>query len=307
MKNNQIRKDYLLDRWSIIAANRDKRPRDFKRPDEPARSEIDENCAFCPGNEKHTPPEIDRIERGRMWGVRCFPNKFAATTLDAKGEMNEHSRPAYGSHEVIVETPKHNEDLADLSIEHMLDLFEMYKRRIDAINTIEGVEYVSLFKNKGHIAGASLIHAHTQLIGLPMVPPVVQKKADASKKECQLCEIIKKEQYTIFEDDNVAAFAHYAARFPLEAHIMPKRHVGSLSDLNESELKSFVYALKHILEKLAKINAPYNFALFENPAKCNMHLHLEVYPRLALLAGFELGSEMYINSMPPEKAVEFYK
>jgi len=308
---NELRKDYVLDRWVIIATGRGERPHQFSS--EKKSKEID-LCFFCPGNEHTTPPEIDRVEEDGSWVIRVFPNKFPAVTREGKPHVKtdntfySHST-AYGSHEVLVESPNHDDEFGNLSIDRIKKILKMYDKRINELSKIDHVHYVLVFKNQGKEAGTSLIHTHTQIIALNKIPSLVQKEAEATKDECKYCGVIENERNSdrkIMENSFIS-FAPYASRFPLEAWIFPKRHVSSLSDLNEEEYEDLAKQLKHILSKLEEINAPYNFFLHYAPKGTELHFHIEIAPRLAIWAGLELGSDIEVNIMSPENAAAFYR
>jgi UDPglucose--hexose-1-phosphate uridylyltransferase len=152
---------------------------------------------------------------------------------------------------------------------------------------------------------------------MPFTPKLVREEVDAFKRYrrnrgvCPFCNAWKSEMKTsrkIMEDDYIAVFAPYASRVPMEAWIMPKRHVMKLSELKKEEYESLAKALKHVLGKLKELgNAPYNYYVHSAPYKEDFHLHIEVLPKLAIWAGFELGSEVYINTLPPESAAEYYQ
>ncbi|HDI73101.1 MAG TPA: galactose-1-phosphate uridylyltransferase [Candidatus Altiarchaeales archaeon] len=315
---NELRKDYILDRWVIIAKERGKRPHEFLKERE--KREKRGLCFFCPGNEHTTPPEISRIEEDGKWLIRCFPNKFPATATEVKTfEENLLVRmSAYGRHEVIVETPEHDTCLGDLNVEHIAKIIDMYSERLIENKKDPRIGYVLIFKNKGKEAGTSLEHSHTQLIALRTVPTAVREEVDASKKyikengNCPFCDIWKmemKSERRIFENKYMVAFAPFAPRFSFEAWIMPKRHVTSLEFLNEKERFSFAEILKKLISKLnSSMNyPPYNFYLHVSPKKEDLHFHLELCPRMSKWAGFELGSGLVINTMPPELAAKHYR
>ncbi|ODS39428.1 MAG: hypothetical protein A7316_11065 [Candidatus Altiarchaeales archaeon WOR_SM1_86-2] len=304
---NELRKDYILDNWVIISPARKKRPRDFKKKEEEVKEGI---CYFCPGNEHLTPPEISRVEENGRWIIRCFPNKFPAVSLEGGS--------AHGEHEIVVETNEHGKELEDLSVDHLVKVLDFYSWRIEKLKSKEGVEYVVLFRNKGKEAGASFTHTHAQLISLPLVPPIVKEKIAASKKyadengTCPYCDILKKEmggERRILEDENACAFAPFASRFPFEAWIMPKRHIGRIGSMNEDEKRSFAKVFKKIMLKLRSMlgDPDYNLLFYLAPAGDELHFHLEICPRIAKWAGFEFGSGIIINTMGPEDAAGFYR
>lgn len=315
---NELRRNYVFDQWVIIAEGRGRRPHEFsgrKREKGDAAG-----CFFCPGSEGKTPPEIGRVEEKGRWIIRTFPNKFAATASEW-GRMKSSllsSMPAYGKHEVIVETPDHDKCLGDLPVKHIARLLDVYAGRIIENRRDMKIKYVLVFKNHGAEAGTSLAHSHSQVISLPMVPSSVQDEVDASrrymreKKRCVFCDIRKKEMKggrRIVEDEHVAAFAPFASRFSFEAWIMPKRHVGSLELLDPKERLALAGTLKKLIAGLNRsLNyPPYNFYLHVAPGKEDFHFHLELCPRVSKWAGFELGSGFVINTMSPELAAKHYR
>ncbi len=307
----QIRKDYILERYCIISEKRGKRPHDFKR-----KIELNKGIDyFSPENEKLTPKETYRVGN-KLWQIRTFPNKFSAVENKGKKEFETHNKyykfaTAYGFHEVIVETRSKTKMLSDLSEEHVVKVLETYSQRIETLEKKKGVKYVTVFKNKGSEAGTSILHSHSQLIAYNQIPPLVKEKIEKStKKHCKYCEIIEKEQNSerkILETENIASFTPYCSIEPYHAMIFPKRHVKRISELNEQEKKDIAKAIIKILGKLKKINASYNLILHYSPKKENLHLQIEIIPRLAIWAGFELGTGTYIISVSPETAAEYYR
>jgi len=146
------------------------------------------------------------------------------------------------------------------------------------------------------------------VIACNLVPLEVQELEKASQDSCHYCRIIeieKRSDRRCFEDEHISAFTPYASRFAFEIQIVPKRHVTQLVHLHEEELDSLAGMLQKALLRLRELNASYNLLLHYGVR--NSHLRLTIAPRLARWAGFELSSGMIINSMPPEKAAEFYR
>ena len=320
-----IRKDYILDRWVYYAADRRKRPREFKSVDFKDNKKV---CFFCPWNTHLTPPEIGRIEYKNSWKIRWFLNKFPA--VEKKGNAKLKSKKflsemaSYGVHEVIVETQRHKSQLADLPVQQIKELLGVFRLRIKELNRLKGIKYVEVFKNHGKGAGTSLVHSHTQVTALPQIPTLVMDEINAINKhrKCPYCEIIKlesKSRRKIFETKNAVAFAPFASRFNYEAWIFVKKHKTNMQELNEEELSDIALTLKKILFKLKKINASYNFFTHYSPEKeklnaslrafsqAGLHFHIEVCPRIATWGGFELSTNAVINSVLPEDAARFYR
>jgi UDPglucose--hexose-1-phosphate uridylyltransferase len=334
---NEVRKDYLLDRWVVIATERGRRPTDFaKQGREQAKTGI---CPMCPGNEHMTPPAVLvylKSEKGikktkdkdnfrhKNWLIRCVPNLFPAFAPPkeklTKWQImkSKDLAVAVGHHEVLIESPNHDAHPADAKIPQLIHVINGYIDRLRALSAKPYVQYVSIFRNHGLEAGASLSHAHSQIIATPFIPKTVEEELKASKKfwkqhkKCVFCDIMEKEldgPRLILENSQFTVFAPYASVHPMEFWIMPKKHEITLLGLSQTEVKTFAETLKTCLKGLKQLvnDPPYNygFHLAMNKDACNYyHWHLEVYPKLAIWAGFEKNTGIYINTMTPEVAAE---
>jgi UDPglucose--hexose-1-phosphate uridylyltransferase len=331
----ELRKDPVLGRWVIIATERAKRPSDF---DVVRQEDRGEACVFCEGHEEETPPEVYAVrEEGTVpntpgWRVRVIPNKFPA--LDVHGELNREGvgmvdmANGIGVHEVIVETPRHDQDTADLPVEQIAEVARTYRQRIVDLKEDRRLKYVLIFKNQGRSAGASLQHAHSQLIATPITPKRVKEKLDGAKRyfdykhRCIFCDYIKQEtelfcDRLVMETDHFVALSPFAARFPFETWILPKRHMLDFTLVEDQELQDLGRLMKVILTKLRRAlnDPPFNYVLHQAPYRRprggywttieeDYHWHIELMPRLTRVAGFEWGSGFYINPTPPEVAAE---
>lgn len=331
MPINEMRKDYLLNRWVVIAARRKKRPTDFVKVRERRKPT---RCPFCPGNESMTPPatlvylkrdggiikEVDKDGlRHKNWIIRCVPNLYPAFTPPAKKDGERRvshgiAREAYGHHEVIIESPNHDEHPGSARLDQLIHVIHAYIDRFRSIAGKSYVRYISIFRNHGADAGASLSHAHTQLIATPIVPRVIMAELRASRKfwvkngRCIFCEIIKRERESsrfIWGNDRFLAFAPWASVHPFEFWIFPRRHQPTILHMNEDEIADFAEIMRVCLGALKSLlgDPSYNFG-FHMIQRDYYHWHVEVYPRLAVWAGFEKSTGMYINVMPPEEAAE---
>ncbi len=291
---NEVRKD-ILGRMVVISATRSSRPHDAPKP-RVEKTTPPEKCYFCPGNEHLTPPEIDRIERGGKWEVRCFPNKFPA--------FSKESRKAYGTHDVVVETPEHLRTLSELTVENLADYLAMLQRRMEAAYKDPRINYVSVFKNEGQAAGASLEHSHTQIVAMEFAPKAVlrmAKKAEAFRKMPA-----RQKKQVIFENGSFAALCPKASRFPNEIWIIPKGKRSSLIGMPPAEIAALAEALKRPLSALDSLTGyrAYNIIFHSAPrGEGEFSFHVEILPRVAMWAGFELGTEIVmISSIPNESA-----
>jgi len=335
MKMNEIRRDYLLDRWVVIATERKKRPSDFIKKPEPVKLG---NCPFEAGNEDKTPAaELVYLKRNgdtikktkdsdsfrhKDWLVRCFPNLFPAFSAPEAGVKkvsvgtNSHLLGAVGAHEVIVESPKHDEHPGVAALSQLVLVVDAYLERLKALAAKRYIKYVSIFRNHGLEAGASLSHAHSQIIATPFVPRTIREELIASKKtwksvnECALCKIIKKERKSsrfVWENDSFIVFAPWASVNPLEFWILPRNHQGSPLEMGKKMRGDLATTFRVCLGGLSKLvgDPPYNYGFHMAPDSESSefyHWHVEVYPKLSIWAGFEKSTGIYINTVPPEDA-----
>lgn len=303
---SEIRKDYIQEKYVIIAPRRGKRPHDIERP-ERLVAPSKKDCFFCPGNIAKQ-KNILTIGPENDWKVKVIANKFPAITLD-----NPH---AYGVQEVVVETPNHIDELEDLPISHIATIFEVYSQRTRAISEDKKIEYLLIFKNNGGKAGASVNHAHSQIFATSFLPPHLKDKSlrmQAYKLEngaCVYCDVIKKERRgprLVMEDKHAIAFCPWAPMHNYEIWLMPKRHVDNVTLLTHQERSSFANFLKRILEKINKLNLPYNYYFHQVVHDTDQHLYLKITPRGSVWAGVEIGSGLIINPISPEEAAKFYR
>ena len=314
----QLRKDYILNRWSYIASERGKRPQQVKENKVKNKKKNKEDvCYFCPSSENLTPPEIGRTGTKDKWQVRWFLNKFPAVDENLKKEIETKNKfytngEAFGYHEIIAETPSHEKQLADLDVKEIEEVLKVYALRMKELSAKEGIKYVQIFKNSGAEAGTSLLHSHSQIIATNVIPGLIQEKIDAVKKykSCPYCEIIKSEEKSkrfICANDDFICFAPYAPRFNYEVLIFPKKHYKNITELKETEFKNLAEIFKIILPKLEGANLSYNFYLHYSPNKEDLHFHFVIAPRVNTWAGFELASDSFIVKTSPEDAAEFYR
>jgi UDPglucose--hexose-1-phosphate uridylyltransferase len=327
---SELRKDPVTGRWVIISTERGRRPSDFSIPKQPVKAGF---CPFCPGNEDKTPPEIMAFRpQGTPpntpgWSLRVVPNKFPA--LRVEGELNREGVGLYdkvngiGAHEVIIETPSHEEVLATLPPKRFEDVLWAFRHRMLDLRKDLRLRYAMIFKNHGEAAGATLEHSHSQLIALPIVPHLVMEEMAGCrdyynyKERCIFCDIIRQEiqqgERVILENGEFIAIAPFASFSPFEAWILPKRHISFYEDSQIHEIQSLGRIFAETLRRLDKAlnGPPYNFTLHTTPFnERNLeyyHWHFEIIPKLTKFAGFEWGSGFFINPTPPEEAAKFLR
>ena len=329
----ELRKDPVVGRWVIISTERSRRPTSFV-PE--VHEKAPHTCPFCAGNEERTPNEVYAIRpgggpaNGPGWTVRVVPNKFPALqiegTLDRRAEGLYDKMNGIGAHEVVIETPDHDQDFADLPVEHLEQILNAYRERAMDLHRDKRLRYVLIFKNHGARAGATLEHTHTQLIATPIVPKILQEELDGSrryfelKERCVFCDIIQQEtaendgRRVVSMSERFLVVEPFAPRFPFETWILPRQHDSSFPVLTDiGELKDLAVTLKDTLQRLNRAldRPPFNFVIHTAPVSDGeveyYHWHLEITPTLTRVAGFEIGSGFHINPTPPEDAAQYLR
>jgi UDPglucose--hexose-1-phosphate uridylyltransferase len=325
----ELRQNVATREWVIIATDRAKRPEEFIQTDKErveSRSAFVANCPFCPGNE-----ELD-LERLRLpaegdWLLRVVRNRYPA--LQESGERVRHldgmnpSISGVGYHEVVVESRLHNtspatEDLAE--IERTLRAFQMRGLALRADRRIEQIIY---FKNHGPTAGTSLLHPHAQLLGLPMVPYTIRARMEEARRyfagqgQCVICRMREEEERErvriVFENRFFSAFIPYAALSPFHLWVIPRHHRASFLDAPSEELGDLALVLRELLRKIyVGLNDPdYNYVVRSAPEREQaaeyMHWYVAIVPRVSRVAGFEMGTGMFINTALPEESARFLR
>lgn len=305
-KKSEIRKAYFMNKFVLITPGRAKRPRDMVEQTIETERKV---CYFCPEQVKKQ--KVIKYYGGgkNSWKVVAIKNKYPSVSLD--------NEKAYGTQEVIIETPEHNKKFIDLSESHIALYLEILADRLKDISKNKRLEYILEFKNHGSKAGASIKHEHSQIFATEILPVDVFEELELAQgykiehRTCPYCDILKKELKSprrIWEDKNIGAFTPYAAEYHYEAWVFPKRHTDNISTLKKTELKSLAKCLKFILTKVDKLGLAYNFFMHQVVSREDQHFYVKIQPRdVNVWAGVELGSGLVINSISPELAAKYYR
>jgi UDPglucose--hexose-1-phosphate uridylyltransferase len=313
----EIRKHYFLEEYCIIASERRKRPSDFQSHLE-AESGI-ESCPFCPGHEDMTPSAVavytgegifkdGESERIRGWKMRVVPNLFASMIPSPPPPTLEWlAMPGHGYHEVIIDSPEHEKSAFDLGEGQVNLLLEVYRDRYARSSSEEGIKYVSIFKNSGREAGATIGHIHSQVIAIPLMPPVMRREIAAISQSsfCLYCNIVSREEASeryIDGNDSWILIAPFYSQVPYETWILPRVHASNLMELSEAQMRDLSAILLGAIQNQAKLlNRPhYNLIIFQ--LESDYHINLRIMPATTRIAGFEKGTGICVNPVPPEQA-----
>ena len=306
---SELRWNPLLQEWVITATQRQDRtllpPPDY--------------CPLCPTQPGGFETEIPAPD----FQIVVFENRFPALTSTSAAPSVLPAglfaaRPADGVCEVIVYTPVHETTLAAQSVEQIRRLIAVWTDRYRELGALPFVEYVYIFENKGEAIGVTLDHPHGQIYAYPFVPPIPRRELQSARQyraetgNCLHCEIIAAERRDgrrlLFENESFLAVVPFYARWPYEAHLLARRHLGSLSALTAAEAWDLARAFKRLLcgyDALFRFSLPYVMAMHQSPTDAQehpeAHFHVEFYPRhrtatkLKYLAGAEAGAGSFIN------------
>ncbi|RWV95339.1 hypothetical protein GW17_00042041 [Ensete ventricosum] len=278
----EVRRDAIFDRWVLISPARARRPSDFKSHSPASGTPNPKpSCAFCAGREGECAPEIFRVPPSSSadWKIRVIENLYPALRRDAEPPDPSDGVAAagtgrcavtgFGFHDVVIETPDHSVHLPDLSPEEVGEVLLAYKQRILQLACLGSIKYVQVFKNYGASAGASMAHSHSQIMGLPLVPPLASSRLDSTKKfydmtgKCSLCEV-RSEDILVCDTVHYFAIVPFAASYPFEVWIVPRDHTAHFHEID----------------------------------------HEKILPHLNVIGGFEIGTGCFINPVFPEDAAK---
>ncbi|MCL5005956.1 MAG: galactose-1-phosphate uridylyltransferase [Acidobacteria bacterium] len=325
----ELRHNVLTREWVIIASERAKRPHEFvrERTQKEERPSYESRCPFCPGNEALTPPATLVLPNDGAWKVRVTPNKFAALSYEGDRRRGfadiRRTVTGVGIHEVIIETPDHSKTTALLEDRQVETILDTYLNRFNYASSDPRVEQVTIFKNHGEAAGTSLEHPHSQIIGAPVITSQLRDRLINALKhfdeygECIFCHVLKVELQEqtriVMETEHFVTFVQFAALTPFSMLIMPRRHMACFSEIRDAEAADLARILRRTLAKLyhGLKNPDFNYTIRTAPREvCGVkyfHWYVSIIPRLTRVAGFELGSGMFINTSLPEADADFLR
>jgi len=297
----EIRHDALTDRLVIVAGDRAARPETFRRMVEP-RPAHPKDCPFCPGHEHETPPEVARLGPGPAdgpgWTLRVVPNLYPIV-----------GGPVAGAHEVIVLSPAHDRSLAALTLDGAVDVLRVLRDRA-ALHLAAGLAHVVPFVNHGKAAGASIEHPHAQLVALDFVPPAVNDdvaRFDRSGRDlvADSLSTARGSEYAVI-DGPAPAWCTPGASEPFEVLVAHRSTRARFDEATDAEIEVVARSTRDVLGRLAGLlgDPPYNLVIHTAPpaARPGYHWYVRITPRLTVTAGFERGTGLFVNVVPPEQA-----
>jgi UDPglucose--hexose-1-phosphate uridylyltransferase len=326
MVTTEIRRDPITGRSVVIDRAPFKRRDDFAiepvRLDDPPAA-----CPFCEGREADAGAEILAWREGgpaneRGWSVRVVPNRHPMLRIEGGTETRSEGlfemRDGLGAHEVIIETPLHDQPLQALEPDRLWRVLWAWRTRLQDLKRDSRFASVMIFKNHGRAAGARLDHSHSQLVAYPILPPTlaekvhsVQRHLDATGR-CMFCDLIAEEladeRRVIHDQGDILVIAPFASRVPFETWLVPGAHEARFEDTSDHVLAHLAVAIRSVLAGIdwALERPAYNLVLHSAPLTGAVdqafHWHVEILPRVTRYSGLEWASGMHRNPVAPEEA-----
>lgn len=338
---SELRFDLVSEDWVVIATGRARRPKTFQQEKRKSLFQSKKTCPFESLDRQEFPALV--FFQGKQtalstdkeypfvpvkWTTVSIPNKYPAFSSFSNFSPRTRLLGPYqvmdgvGFHEVII-TKDHKKDIPQFTKEQTQELIEVYHSRFVYLKNKDYVRYISIFKNKGVKAGATVAHPHSQLIATPITDPDIERSLAGSleyfqtHRQCVHCTMLqwdrRDKKRIVYENDCYTVVCPFASRVAFEIRIYPKEHLSYFERINRAEKECLAEAFLVTMKKLYKAlkDPDYNYFLHTAPTNGNsydhFHWHWEILPRTSAWAGFELGTGIEISTIEPEKAAAFLR
>ncbi len=319
----------LLSEWILVSPHRTRRPWQGKtdeRIEQPGVA-YDPNCYLCPGNKR-----AEGVVNPQYAGTFVFNNDFSALYLQAPDSSHNErdlivAKSEKGICKVICYSPRHDLTMPRMSVEAIKNVVSMWIEQYHELGSLNEINHVQIFENKGAQMGCSNPHPHGQIWADEQVPVIPSREGNCqhgyyeSKKNCLLCDYLKleltKKERIVFENDSFAALVPFWAVWPYEVMILPKEHLTNISELSERTVILLANALKRITTRYDNIfltSFPYSMGIHQKPTDGHdhpeWHFHVHFFPpllRSATVQKFMVGYEMLAmpqRDITPELAAQ---
>ena len=331
MARSEFRKDLVSGEWVLIAPGRSKRPHAANGDEGPREFQDVATCPFEDPQASGNGEPILAYNKGQAvadlsggWTTQVIPNKYPAVVPGVCGEPERVgpflTHPAHGFHEVVI-TRDHTRTFAQFTEEETDEVLHVLRDRYNAIAKDDCGDYISMFHNWGKTAGGSVTHNHLQIISTPVIPPEVFGSVQGADQYFQqngksvhgalIDWEVTEDKRILFENDLFIAFCPYVSKTPYEVRIFPKKQSPFFQESTDDDLRACAPVLNRVMSSIHTVldDPDLNFYIHTAPVQKDptvsydyYHWHLEIVPRVSVVAGFELGTAVYINVVDPDEA-----
>jgi UDPglucose--hexose-1-phosphate uridylyltransferase len=308
----------LRQSWVLVSPHRTQRPWQGEVGEKTAPSGVsyDPQCYLCPGNERAggaANPAYD--------GVFSFVNDYAALLPDESAPMDAPAspllvaEPARGLCKVLCYHPNHSLTLSRMTREEIRPVVDAWTQQYLEIGSLDWIQYVQIFENRGAMMGASNPHPHGQIWSTGFIPDEPAEETAAQSEHldhtghCLLCDYLQAEESVagdagriVFENEHFAAIVPWWAVWPFEVLLVSRRHLSAMPELSSDERDGLADALKRLTtryDNLFETSFPYTMGFHQAPTDSELHpewhFHAHFYPpllRSATVRKFMVGFEM---------------
>ncbi len=308
----------LRQSWVLVSPHRTQRPwqGEVGQNATPSGVAYDPQCYLCPGNQR-----AGGVVNPAYEGIFSFVNDYAALLPDSPSVTEPPASPllvaesARGLCKVICFHPDHSLTLARMTRPEIRRVVDAWTREYEELGSLDWIEYVQIFENRGAMMGASSPHPHGQIWATGFVPDEPAAETSAQREHltrtgnCLLCDYLAAERVTpaaqgriIFENAHFVCLVPWWAVWPFEVLVVSRRHLGALPELNPDERDGLADALKRLttrFDNLFQTSFPYTMGFHQPPTDAHAHpewhFHAHFYPpllRSATVRKFMVGFEM---------------
>jgi UDPglucose--hexose-1-phosphate uridylyltransferase len=304
----------LRQSWVLVSPQRTQRPwlGEVSQKATPSGEAFDPKCYLCPGNKRAGGAVNPAYE-----GVFSFVNDYSALLPDSPAVTQAPAspllvaEPARGLCKVLCFHPDHSLTLARMTRPEIRRVVDACTSQYREISSLDWIQYVQIFENRGAMMGASNPHPHCQIWSTGFVPDepaaetLAQREHLARTGHCLLCDYLAAEhaaqERIIFENEHFAAIVPWWATWPFEVLLVSRRHLGALPEFDDGERDALADALKRLttrFDNLFETSFPYTMGFHQSPTKGQhpeWHFHAHFYPpllRSATVRKFMVGFEM---------------
>jgi UDPglucose--hexose-1-phosphate uridylyltransferase len=318
----ELRRDPILRRWVIVAPERTG-DLSLRRSGGPGPLEAPGPCPFCPGNEHLNPIEIARVDHAGTWRVRVTPDKHPLLRIEGqlarRGAGMFDVMNAIGAHELVTDTPEHDQGWARFPPQQMVRLLQTYRDRLRDLRRDPRFRHVLILKNRG-AAWSRYPHAHSHVIAAPFTPKRLEDEVTGAreyfrhKERCAFCDVLADTQRTrgrlVEQRGDFVSFAPFASAHPFETWICGLTHEADFGAVGDDALAPLAQLLIDTTARLetACDDPGYSIALhtgaLDGSDRAEYHWHWEIVPHLGYELGMEWATGIFSNPVAPEDAAQ---
>lgn len=319
---SEIRRSSFSNRWVLIATGRASRPQDWAEMEEP-KPPVDPFDPFT----VHQEDIVDRIpnsdntpyEKKSDWKALAVVNLYPIVApCDKEPKIEGNHADGYGYHEIVIHSPDPDKNFEEFSPQQTQAVLELYLKRYNHLAHRPHIEHVQIFTNRGQAAGASIVHPHSQIIALPIVPPYIEEIVGIARTHHQqtgkdpMVEEIERESKAavrvVYENSKFLVYCPYAPHADYHIRILPKQGGAHFHEITEDQLEHLARVLNKAFIRLDRIasHPPYNAFIRTAPVHAEnldgFRWHIDILPHLSKRGGFEISTEIDVVTVSPEDA-----